>query len=263
MNSGLTRGGHFVAWSVATNEGKSSGQLRQKGLTKMTARTVETPVRRRTPWLVGIAVAILILIVLAFAVGRLLVDMPNLASGTLPADKYDARFVRHPWLTYLHIVPGVLYMVGATLQLAYWFRRRHYIFHRHFGRILLAAGLLTGAFAVALGIVSPFGGLAEASATVLFGAWFLLCLVLAFRAIRADDIVRHRRWMIRAFAIGVAVGTIRIWIAVFQISGLLDLRGAFGPGVLDLLHTARCGRRALAPSSHTATGNDFAMTKIR
>jgi len=31
------------------------------------------------------------------------------------------------------------------------------------------------------------------------------------------------------FAIGVAVGTIRIWIAVFVIGGLLSLPAAFGP----------------------------------
>ena len=177
----------------------------------------------------GITVGILILIVLAFVVGRLLVDVPNLATGRLPNDEENARFARHPWLTYLHILPGVLYMVGATLQLAYWFRRRHYTFHRRLGRILLAAGLLTGVFAVALGLAFPFGGLAELSATVLFGIWFLVCLLLAFRAIRADDIVQHRRWMIRAFAIGVAVGTIRIWIAIFVISGLLTLPAAFGP----------------------------------
>jgi hypothetical protein len=33
----------------------------------------------------------------------------------------------------VHIVPGVLYMVGATLQLAYWFRSRHYSVHRRMG----------------------------------------------------------------------------------------------------------------------------------
>jgi uncharacterized membrane protein len=192
--------------------------------------------------LVGIAVAILILIVLGFAIGRLIVDVPSLATGTLPDDQYAARFVRHPWLTYLHIVPGALYLVGATLQLAYWFRRCHYTFHRRLGRILLPAGLMTGLFAVALGLAFPFGGLAELSATVLFGAWFIGCLLLAFRAVRAGDIVQHRRWMIRAFAIGVAVGTIRIWIAVFQISGLLGLPAAFWSGVLDLLHAARSHR---------------------
>ena len=147
---------------------------------------VQTQIRRRTPWLVGITVGILILIVLAFVVGRLLVDVPNLAAGTLPNDEENARFVRHPWLTYLHILPGVLYIVGATLQLASWFRRRHYTFHRRLGRILLVAGLVTGVFAVALGLAFPFGGLAELSATVLFGIWFLICLLLAFGAIRAD-----------------------------------------------------------------------------
>jgi uncharacterized membrane protein len=185
--------------------------------------------RRRTPWLVGITVAILILIVLGFAAVRLSVDVPSLTAGTVPDDPYDARFVRHPWLTYLHIGPGVLYMVGATLQLAYWFRRHHYSVHRRLGRILLGAGLLTGACAVVIGLLFPIGGPVEMSATVVFGVWFLVCLVLAFRAIRAADIVRHRRWMIRAFAIGVGVGTIRIWIALFVITGLLDLPAAFGP----------------------------------
>jgi hypothetical protein len=209
---------------------------RQKGLIHMTDRmfrteltSAEAPARRSTPWLVGITVAILILIVLGFAAVRLSVDLPSLAAGAVPDDAYDARFVRHPWLTYLHIGPGVLYMLGATLQLAYWFRRRHYPVHRRLGRVLLAAGLLTGAMAVVIGLLFPIGGPAELSATVLFGVWFLVCLVLAFGAIRADDIVRHRRWMIRAFAIGVGVGTIRIWIALFVITGLLDLPAAFGP----------------------------------
>jgi hypothetical protein len=60
----------------------------------------------------------------------------------------------------------------------------------------------------------------------VFGLWFLSCLVLAVRAIRGDDIVHHRRWMIRAFAIGI--GTTRIWLQVFQATGL-DFALSFGP----------------------------------
>jgi uncharacterized membrane protein len=191
--------------------------------------SLETLPRRRSPRLLGTGIAILILIMLGFTVKRLVIDLPNLAAGTLPDNAYDTRFVRHPWLTYLHIAPGVLYMVGATLQLAYWFRSRHYTVHRRMGRILLTAGLLTGVTAVVIGLWFPFGGLVEASAVVLFSIWFLVCLILAFRAIRADDMVHHRRWMIRAFAIGVAVGTIRIWLALFLFTGLLDFPSAIGP----------------------------------
>lgn len=115
--------------------------MQQKGLIDMTDRMfrtelmpAEAPSRRRTPWLVGITVTILILIVLGFVAVRLSVDVPSIAAGTVPDDAYDARFVRHPWLTYLHIGPGVLYMVGATVQLAFWFRTRHYAVHRRLGR---------------------------------------------------------------------------------------------------------------------------------
>ena len=73
-----------------------------------------------------------------------------------------------------------------------------------------------------------FGGLPEASAAVVFGLWFLTCLVLAVRAIRRDDIVHHRRWMIRAFAIGIGIGTVRIWLALFGAIGVDDA-SSFGP----------------------------------
>lgn len=79
-------------------------------------------------------------------------------------------------------------------------------------------------FALIFGIFYPYGGMDQVSATVLFGLWFLACLVLALQAIRADDI-QHRRWMIRAFAVGI--GTIRIWLVVFQATGLLDLPSRF------------------------------------
>ena len=51
--------------------------------------------------------------------------------------------------------------------------------------------------------------------------------VLVEHAIRRGDVVNHRRWMIRAFAAGVAVGTIRIWIGLFLASGLLDFHDSF------------------------------------
>jgi hypothetical protein len=69
--------------------------------------------------------------------------------------------------------------------------------------------------------------LPEASAAVVFGLWFLTCLVLAVRAIRRDDIVHHRRWMIRAFAIGI--GTTRIWLGLFEVTGLGSFESSFGP----------------------------------
>ena len=91
---------------------------------------------RRRPWLAGITIALLIAVVLVSAAIRLMVDVPNIASGTVPSDPYAARFARHHWLAYLHIGPGLLYLVGVPLQLAYRFRRNHYPVHRRLGRLM-------------------------------------------------------------------------------------------------------------------------------
>ncbi len=60
-----------------------------------------------------------------------------------------------------------------------------------------------------------------------FGAWFLGCLLLAYRAIRGGDVTAHRRWMIRAFATGLAVGTIRVWVGIFQGFQILSFQDSF------------------------------------
>jgi uncharacterized membrane protein len=115
---------------------------------------------------------------------------------------------------YLHMTPGVLYLLGAPLQLSERFRTKHYTVHRRLGRVLATAAMISVVFALAFGLRFPWGGSLEAIATAAFGCWFLTCLVLAVRAIRRGEVSIHRRWMIRAFAVGLGVGTIRIWIGL-------------------------------------------------
>ena len=109
----------------------------------------------------------------------------------------------------------MVYLLGAPLQLSRRFRTKHYTVHRRLGRVLLSCALLSGVLALVFGLLHSWGGALEACAALVFGAWFVTCLVLAFRAIRRDDVLHHRRWMIRAFAVGVGIGTIRIWVGLF------------------------------------------------
>lgn len=181
---------------------------------------------RRTVWS---AAAFLILVIVVFAVLRVSEDIPNLTSGRIPPpDDFANRYARHPWIAYLHIVPGLVYLLAAPSQFSASARSRNIERHRRRGRLLLALGLVSGVFALAFGLLFPFGGQVQATATALFGAWFLLSLSLAYRSIRRGDLVEHRQWMIRAFATGLAVGTIRIWVGLFEGFGWLEFRDAFG-----------------------------------
>ncbi|HEX5084826.1 MAG TPA: DUF2306 domain-containing protein, partial [Blastocatellia bacterium] len=48
-----------------------------------------------------------------------------------------------------------------------------------------------------------------------FAVLFLFALVKAFLSVRRGNIALHREWMIRMFAIGLAVATVRPIVGVF------------------------------------------------
>ena len=170
----------------------------------------------------------LIVVVLVFVAIRVTTDLPNLGEDVLPPEgAFDRRYAENPVLAYLHILPGIVYLIGAPFQVSTRFRERNLQRHRALGRVVLVSGAITGAFAIVVGFVMPFGELAEATASMVFGLYFLVSLLLAYLAIRRRSIAVHRRWMIRAFAIGMAVGLIRIVIGAGEVFGI-GIADSFG-----------------------------------
>jgi len=205
------------------------------------------------PALIGIVMVIRRTLVLAGLMGSF--NPPGMA-GTAGMSKnapaFDDGFSRHPIITLIHILPGALFMILGPLQFMPGVRRKYPWFHRLSGRIYITAAYIIGISALYMPFVlRPIGGLNEAAATTLFAILFLVSLSKAWwyiadhrstarRAIishfrpedifhvnpEAENIVHkqmalHREWMIRAFSIGLAVGTIRPIIALFfAFSGL-------------------------------------------
>lgn len=142
-----------------------------------------------------------------------------LAAGR-PAEtaRFDRRFADHPAATLLHIVPGALFLLLAPFQFSARIRRRHIAVHRWSGRVLLVAatiGVLSGLF---FGLLMPYGGWGEALAIALFGGLFLFALDRGYSAIRKRDLTHHREWMIRVFALAIAISTVRIVAALLDIA---------------------------------------------
>jgi uncharacterized membrane protein len=121
---------------------------------------------------------------------------------------------------------------GPGNELSRGFREKHLRAHRRIGPSVLGAGFISGIFALLFGVPHAFGGAGQAAATVVFGTWFLVALSLAFVAIRRGNVRMHRQWMIRAFAIGIGVGSIRIWIGLLEGTELHDRAGGVRSGVL-------------------------------
>jgi hypothetical protein len=197
----------------------------------------------RALWL---AVILLVLIGVAAAVGRGLfpgdlaargepfrqriVHEPNPALRAVELQRVDSQYGTHRLATYLHIVPGALFLVLAPLQFSTRIRTRHLPLHRWSGRLLLMLALPTVAAGVYFGVLMPYAGLGEAIVIGLVAVLFLGSLGRAVIAVRRHDVIRHREWMLRAFAVAIGISVVRIVAAV--IDGTLtpagfDLRNMF------------------------------------
>lgn len=202
---------------------------------------------RRMLWRVVILLAV---IGVAIVLRRATNLVPILANGYQPpaatsnptAAQFaalDDVFARYPVLTLIHILPGLLFMVLGPLQFSSTIRTNHVQWHRRSGRIYIVCGLVIGVSALVMSVAMPsIGGIIQATATTLFALFFLFALSKAYWHILHRDIVQHREWMIRAFAIGLAVATIRPIIGLFfatsRLSGLTPYEFSALPSGLAL-----------------------------
>jgi uncharacterized membrane protein len=176
------------------------------------------------------AVIFLALIGIGAAIHRAAVlVLPRLqAPSGNPAHGLDKSFGSHPVLMFVHIIPGILFMVLGPLQFAASFRRRQPRFHRWSGRAFLLIGFIIGTSALAMSFTSSIGGANERAATMYFAAFFLIALGKAYVHIRRRRFALHREWMVRAFAIGLAIATIRPIVGAFFAARSLSPHEFFG-----------------------------------
>ncbi len=155
-------------------------------------------VRKVVRWPLGVVVGFLALFGIGASVSYFLREPANLG------------FLDYPTIVALHVVLGAVYMLFAPLQFVGRIRSRHLGYHRRMGRVLVAVGMVVGVTALFLGLVIPFSGWAERVLIGLFGSLFLFTLGKGFVHVRAGRVALHREWMIRAFAIALAIATQRV-----------------------------------------------------
>ena len=122
------------------------------------------------------------------------------------ADRWDD----HPGYAMMHLIPGVLMLLLMPLQFVRRIRDRHIRLHRWSGRVILVLGAGVAISAFYFGIWNPFVPRVEAFIIVAIDGTFVYSVTRGFLAIRRKDIDAHRRWMIRAYAIVAAIGTVRL-----------------------------------------------------
>ncbi len=165
-------------------------------------------------WLVP---ALLVLSVVPLAAGAF--RLKELAGGAAitPA---NARFFASPMPVVLHIVSAGVYALLGAFQFALGFRRCRPGWHRVAGRLLVLCGLLVGLSGLWMTLFYPspeLDGELLYALRLLFGSAMVGSIVLGYTTIRRGEVLRHRAWMARGYAIGLGAGTQVLTLAAGEV----------------------------------------------
>jgi hypothetical protein len=163
----------------------------------------------RVTWLVPALLILFSLCPLTFGAIRL-----NELASSAEITPANARFFASPLPVIIHIVGAAVYALLGALQFVSRLWRRGTGWHRWVGRLLLVpCGLLVGLSGIWMTLFYPRPeGVAGAHDLLfffrlLFGSGMVFSIVYGFIAIRRGDMIGHRAWMTRAYAIGLGAAT--------------------------------------------------------
>lgn len=172
----------------------------------------------RTRWLVPAALILLSLVPIIAGTVRL----TDLSGGQITPD--NARFFDSPVPVLIHIPTVTLYLVLGAFQFVPPLRRGKRgrpSWHKVAGRILAPTGLLAALSGLWMAVfydLPPLDGILLLILRLVFGSAMVAFIILGFIEVRRRNYVRHSEWMSRAYAIGIAQGTIVVvtipWIVL-------------------------------------------------
>jgi len=170
------------------------------------SKTLVTPIAQRPPlsWADQVSIR------MGTAAKGLTPGSPEVQQIASYVAGFANRFNSHPVYSLMHLIPGVLILLLAPLQFSRTVRARHIRLHRWSGRtiLVLGVGLMISAFY--FGLVNPNVPVLEPPTIAFFSAVFVYCAIRAYIAIRGGEVARHREWMIRAYAVLIAIGSVRV-----------------------------------------------------
>ncbi len=128
-------------------------------------------------------------------------------------------FANLPIKISVHLAGGIIAIVLGAFQVNSRLRSRFLSIHRWSGRAYIIAVLAGGAAGFTLALQS-FGGLVTHFGFGLMAICWVVTTLNAYRHIRRGNLVAHRAWMLRSYALTLAAVTLRIYIPLSQVAAI-------------------------------------------
>lgn len=143
------------------------------------------------------------------------VDMHN--KGLLQSK--SAELLHNPlWKSFFffHISFGGLALLTGWYQFIKKRRQRYLNLHRWLGRFYVIAVLISGTAGLYIAFYAT-GGLISILGFGLLALCWLFSDVMGYVAIRKLDVLSHKKWMIRNYALAFAAVTLRVWLPLMML----------------------------------------------
>ena len=173
--------------------------------------------RRRlsSPVIVPLALFLATLLPILLAV----VQVVQIPLDALPED--SQRLGATPSLHFMHVLGGATFAILGPIQFGRALLPKFGRLHRVLGRVFVATGAMISFSS--LGLLWHFPdtySVAISGGRLVFGIGLGVALFMSMQAISARDLVRHRNWMIRAYAIGIgATAVTMVFFPIYLLTG--------------------------------------------
>lgn len=168
-----------------------------------------TQVSHAAPFWLRIGFWACVLIAVAAVVRRVFALLYPPHAGPAQMAELDEWFASHATLTFAHILPALLFVLVTPFLV---FRKSEETGWADYAGLLL--GAIVGVTAYAM-TVYAVGGWVERSAVLVFNSLFLYSLFRAYVYMRQSELLRKRRWMLRAIAILFGIAVTRPVMGIF------------------------------------------------
>jgi uncharacterized membrane protein len=129
---------------------------------------------------------------------------------------------------YLHVISGMLVIILGPFQFLKKFRNKYLNLHRKLGKAYVYAVLLVAA---PTGFIMAFyaeGGYWSTVSFIIMSLLWFITTLMAVIAVRKKDIVEHKKWMYRSYALSFAAVTLRLLVPLMSLPFISKYLGAGG-----------------------------------
>lgn len=120
---------------------------------------------------------------------------------------------------YIHIAAGALCIATALIQFSRYILKKTKWIHRFSGKIYVFVVLFLGA---PTGLYMSFfakGSFLERALFLFMAAWWFITTLYGFTTIHKKNVLAHKIWMMRSYAMAMTAVTFRVYHIVFYLLG--------------------------------------------